>query len=569
MRPDPAAAPACHAALGVAAAATATTTPVRPADALCIATATRHAIRASTPPVITHLAEPPSHHAAGAPATSAPNPEPFMTTSAPHRLVLALLATIAALLTCAAVSPPADAEEVFTSQAAAAHATDSTWIPAPAQRAALCLVDTGVTPNPDTTNVIARFSVDNGPPDDLSPDHHGTLMAMIASAPYNGFGMVGAAPSINVVSVRASRDGRTFGGTDIGMAMQKCINYRAVYNIKVISLSLGGAMVADLDGAAMEAVENNVDNARRSGISVVAAAGNHSGPVDWPAAYPSAVAVGARAADGAPCTFAATGAEVDLWAPGCPVDVATVDGSSAWASGSSEATAFVSAVLCQIRQLKPDLSMTDAESSITTAPGASSGNASLDVDKAFRMAGLGDSLELGRRVAPAEPGSGPPASRERADPSPSMHGGGSGLTAPVPSSEPPLALSTDGLVARSSLPGPKVKQMTIRSGVLSLVIANRPHGARVDVALFSKFRGHALPRRTKTVRRAAARIRTRVIGTLSEVSIRFVDPTGHRVASTLAVFRPRAGRGQSALSALPPLLSCRARDVQRVFARCS
>ncbi|MCW3004059.1 MAG: hypothetical protein JWQ20_3357, partial [Conexibacter sp.] len=99
---------------------------------------------------------------------------------------------------------------MFTSQAAASNATASTWIPAPTDPAAVCIVDTGVTPNDDTTNVVARLSVDGGDPGDVDAiGHHGTLMSMIASAPYNGFGMVGAAPSVKVVSVRAKRPGES------------------------------------------------------------------------------------------------------------------------------------------------------------------------------------------------------------------------------------------------------------------------------------------------------------------------------------------------------------------------
>src|SRR3954452_15939347 len=144
---------------------------------------------------------------------------------------------------------PVGAEEVFTSQAAAAHAVDTTWIDPPAQRAAVCIVDSGVDPNPDTANVIARLAVDGGDGGDVDPNKHGTLMAMIASAPYNGWGMVGAAPSINVVSVRAMSPagGGTFGLSDIVAGMQVCLQYRKTYNITVVSLSLGAPHVVALD----------------------------------------------------------------------------------------------------------------------------------------------------------------------------------------------------------------------------------------------------------------------------------------------------------------------------------
>ena len=66
-------------------------------------------------------------------------------------------------------------------------------------------------------------------------------MATIASAPKNDFGMVGAAPSIDVVSVRHRATARTFGGLDVQAAVA-AVHHESgdIYNIKVVSLSLGG-----------------------------------------------------------------------------------------------------------------------------------------------------------------------------------------------------------------------------------------------------------------------------------------------------------------------------------------
>ncbi|MDX6702011.1 MAG: serine protease AprX, partial [Baekduia sp.] len=192
------------------------------------------------------------------------------------RLIFKLLAGALSVLSALFAVPSAQAEEVFTGQAAAANATDSTWIAAPSQRVAVCIVDSGNDPNPDTANVVARFAVDGGSGGDVSDQNHGTLMSMIAAAPFDGFGMVGAAPSVNVVSVRAmsphSYD--TFGLADIVNGMQTCLNQRSTYNIKVVSLSLGGPHSApggDTTGESQ--VRDTVDNARRAGLNVVAAAG--------------------------------------------------------------------------------------------------------------------------------------------------------------------------------------------------------------------------------------------------------------------------------------------------------
>ncbi len=111
----------------------------------------------------------------------------------------------------------------------------------------------------------------------------------------------------------------------------------------MISLSLGGMVISGLDAGLMALAEDMVKNARRAGMDVLAAAGNHEGAVDWPAAFGPVMAVGAATQDGRGCVFAAAGREVDLWASGCPIDVAFPDGTCL-GSGSSEATAFVAGV---------------------------------------------------------------------------------------------------------------------------------------------------------------------------------------------------------------------------------
>jgi hypothetical protein len=452
------------------------------------------------------------------------------------RLLAVLVTTVLSLL----ITSSAQAEEVFTSQAAAANATDSTWIPAPAQRAAVCIVDTGNDPNPDTSNVIARLSVDGEPGTDRSPDHHGTLMSMIAAAPYNGFGMVGAAPSINVVSVRASRDGVTFGGTDLVRAVQRCVAYRNTYNIKVISLSLGGAAVSGLDAGSMATVEDMVDGARHAGLNVVAAAGNHVGAVDWPAGYAPVVAVGAADAGGSRCPFAAFGPEVDLWSSGCPLDVALADGSPAWASGSSESTAFVAAVLTQLRQLGPGLTVDQAEQAVVANARAGGTGRILDVAASFVSAGLDDQLAAGRTavsvlvtdsddtalmpLAPLSPSSSVPASTE---------------VAAAPGVVRPRLISHLKEVRLARPPKPSVRLAHARSGGLSISFRNRPVGAEASVRVYTQSLHLQFARLARSLRIMNDRLRTKVSGTICLVSITYRDPKRFKQASVVLNLHPR------------------------------
>jgi hypothetical protein len=380
-----------------------------------------------------------------------------------------LLVLSAILLTGLLTSSSAQAEEVFTGQAAAARATDSTWIPAPAQRAAVCIVDTGngttgVT-NPDLSNVVARFATDGGTTDDLHHDHHGTLMSMIASAPYNQFGMVGAAPSINVVSVRASRDGLSFGGGDLLMALQTCVTYASTYNIKVISLSLGGQVPDATSGQALQ-IQDIVDRAKRAGIDVVAAAGNHPGAVDWPAGYGPVLAVGAADSAGVMCSFAASGPEVDLWASGCPQDVALPDGRGAWAQGSSESTAFVAGVLTQMRGLRPDLSVSAAENLLTGNHHATAAGPSLDVDAAFRAAGLTAQLAIGHAAIPdsnTRPSAESPPASTPGSPGARQEGSPAAVAEVGIPPQPPVVVASR---SRARLSKPVVRSVRLSHGLL-------------------------------------------------------------------------------------------------------
>jgi hypothetical protein len=456
-----------------------------------------------------------------------------------HRLIRRLAALITTVLSLVLASA-ASAEEVFTSQAAAANATDSTWIPAPAQRAAVCIVDTGNDPNPDTSNVVARLSVDGEPGTDRSPDHHGTLMSMIAAAPYDGFGMVGAAPSINVVSVRASRDGVTFGGTDLARAVQRCIAYRNTYNIKVISLSLGGAAVSGLDAGLMVQTEDVVKNARRAGMDVLAAAGNHEGAVDWPAAYDPVMAVGASMKDGSRCAFAASGPEVDLWSSGCPVDAALSDGTPAWATGSSESTAFVAGVLAQLRQLSPGLTADQAEQALMSSAQVALAGPRLDVGAAFATAGTADQLAVGHAMVPQLATTSDalvPMPLAPIDPSV-----GRDMAAPMGGGEVtnhlvvPRSAASESL--RLQLPRPAVRSVRLRQQVLSMSFKNKPRGMEARVRIYMRTRHDEFPTLGRILRVNDDRFRTRVSGAVSQVSITYRDPHRIRDPSVLLLVHP-------------------------------
>ncbi len=89
-------------------------------------------------------------------------------------------------------------------QAQAANAAFLAYAPPPpGGTKALCLVDTGVNPTPDTTpGLVFATALDGGIATDVDPLLHGTIDAAIAAGA--GHGVLGAWPQLKPVSVRAT-----------------------------------------------------------------------------------------------------------------------------------------------------------------------------------------------------------------------------------------------------------------------------------------------------------------------------------------------------------------------------
>lgn len=213
----------------------------------------------------------------------------------------------------------------------------------------IAIVDTGIddfaAPHPDLApNVLATgydTVDDDADPTDVggaSFRGHGTHVAGIAAAASNDLGIAGVAycSSILVVRVMDCTAGDNCPGTFADIA--EGIQLAAEYGAEIINLSLGGVDPSN-------AVRTAVQYAIQKGAIVVAASGNDGTPVlNYPAAYPEVIAVGATEPDDDVASFSNWGEELDVVAPG--VDVFSTflgDGYAAF-SGTSTAAPFVSGI---------------------------------------------------------------------------------------------------------------------------------------------------------------------------------------------------------------------------------
>lgn len=201
----------------------------------------------------------------------------------------------------------------------------------------VAIVDTGIdTTHPDlaanikggmsAVSYTTKYTDDNG---------HGTHVAGITAALDNSIGVVGVGPGIDLYAVKVlDRKGSGYI-SDIIEGLTWCQNA----GMQVVNMSLGTS-------AYLQSFRNSVKALYESGVVVVAAAGNDgpSGGVDYPGAFPEAIAVGATTSSDGLAYFSSTGPEVELAAPGYAIPSTYKGGSYATLSGTSMASPHVAGV---------------------------------------------------------------------------------------------------------------------------------------------------------------------------------------------------------------------------------
>jgi subtilisin len=196
----------------------------------------------------------------------------------------------------------------------------------------VAIIDTGMDfKHPDLApNYKGGYNAINPAASPMDDHGHGTHVSGTVGAAEDLNGVVGVAPKANLYAVKVlDKDGS--GQYSLIVAG---IEWAILNKMNVINMSLGG-------GGVVEALKQVMIKANEAGVTVVCAAGNDSGPVNYPAKYPQAIAVSASNSLDKLASFSSRGAEIAVIAPGVSVYSTRKGGGYTTMSGTSMAAPHV------------------------------------------------------------------------------------------------------------------------------------------------------------------------------------------------------------------------------------
>jgi subtilisin len=200
------------------------------------------------------------------------------------------------------------------------------WKKGMGQGIRVAVIDTGIDRNhPDLKGQVkGGVRLVKGP-----LNGHGTHVAGTIAAV--GKGIYGIAPAASLYDVRAFNSKGTAAVSDI----IKGIDWSIKNNMQVINMSFGMP-------ESSKALERIVEQANRSGITLVASAGNNGGALDYPARYAGVTSVGAIDENGKLAQFSSRGAGMKKTAPGVNIFSTWLGGGYKTLDGTSMAAAHIS-----------------------------------------------------------------------------------------------------------------------------------------------------------------------------------------------------------------------------------
>ena len=208
---------------------------------------------------------------------------------------------------------------------------------------------------------------------------HGTALASLIAGRGHGrghaAGILGVAPAASILSVQVTleSDDPLLGDVNVAAALPAAIargiRYAVNHHATVIDLPLDPITAAGAPGAGGSAAERSaVAYALAHRVTLVAPAGDQgdtTDPVNFPAAYPGVISVGAFNAVFTKATFSSRQSYVTLTAAGDGVIAASGPTGYAVMSSTAAASAVVAGIVALIRAQFPSLSPAQVTKALT------------------------------------------------------------------------------------------------------------------------------------------------------------------------------------------------------------
>lgn len=250
-------------------------------------------------------------------------------------------------------APAAVADDIRDKQwALDAFGAEEIWQKSTGKGIIVAVVDTGVeASHPDLTGQVLKgkdFTEAGGNAQDDTVGHGTGMASLIAGhghGPGRNSGVKGLAPDARILPIRFQHE-----ADEMGETWAEGVRYAVDHGADVINISQVTSYGSSDEAAIKYAIDNDV--------VVVAGAGNEGKEEkNYPAAYPGVVSVGGWNQEGAIWEDSSWGSNTTLVAPASDIVSArtTTDSGYGVTSGTSDATAYVSASAALVRAAHPDL----------------------------------------------------------------------------------------------------------------------------------------------------------------------------------------------------------------------
>ena len=240
----------------------------------------------------------------------------------------------------------------------------------------VCVVDTGVDATHEAlqNKIIAEHCYcsitnlgsggccpDNSSEDNSATDDNGHGTHVIGTIASINNTYKGVAPGAKIVAIKALDNGGSGYTSEVINGIDWCIDNKDIYNISIISLSLGNERFYDYcDSDSLAAAANKASN---NGIFVAIASGNdgYSDSVSSPACASNVTSVGSVTKADVMSSFTNTDDILDVLAPGSSIVSAQNGGGYKTLSGTSMAAPHVAgaaALLLQYKKVVSNINLT-------------------------------------------------------------------------------------------------------------------------------------------------------------------------------------------------------------------